>query len=791
MAREGASSVQSKPVRPSLHGQAAPATGRRIGVVARNSPAYVNKIFALWDEGHAVVPLRSEDDSARREAAGVEEVIQVGEEWPWLTAAVAPRFTDDLALIAFTSGTESAPRGVALTHRALADVVVRLNDVMKLDEGVREYIGVPVHLSFGFGRCRAVAAAGGQAFVPPYGFSPVEIARMVDTDLVNAISLVPSQWRVVLEKASLIRRPQQVRWIEIGSQYMSGEEKSALRRLFPQANIVEHYGLTEASRTTLLEVHRAPEEVLDSIGRVYGETEVRLTDRGHIAIRGPHLGRGYVSSSGEEALVDKDGWFVTNDLGQERGGYLFYAGRADDVINFSGVKVSPEQLETELFAALGQSQNLALCRRPDPAYGDGFLVAVTPDCTVDRATLYRVLLNCLRARGINAGRSIAFVDVLELPRTVSGKVRRKLISEAHQDAPTFNISDSTNRSIRQMANDEQRLRDVCEEIFGIKPIDSDDNFFDLGVSSLDIIKLMVKLFVLYDKELSANDVFKNPTVAQLSALIHGEGADGEHRNHAVDVVKVGDGGPPFFFVGSPVYGNHLSKKLRSEAPFYTLNIFGLDELYSSHLHDFTVQDIAREFHREVKRIQPRGPYALGAYCADQNIAFELARLLVDDGESLRFVGFFDVNSHFTTPMSTLEKIRDKLTTVGPRYVLEFAAGRYQRLTEGLRIAASRRKVGASRCSQQKVSVVHRDRMVISRFHQANREYTPTPLPIDVVAYRSREWSRQSLETLRHCVKGVEVHIIAGTHSDMFLKQSSLEDLASLVDRHLLIQGDVL
>ncbi|MBD1847835.1 acyl--CoA ligase [Cyanobacteria bacterium FACHB-63] len=96
--------------------------------------------------------------------------------------------TDDVALISFTSGTEGSPKGVILSHNNLADVVKRLNSLMQIDDSISEYIGVPVYHSFGFGRCRAVAMAGGQFFIPGNGFNPSEIGAMLKNGEINAVS---------------------------------------------------------------------------------------------------------------------------------------------------------------------------------------------------------------------------------------------------------------------------------------------------------------------------------------------------------------------------------------------------------------------------------------------------------------------------------------------------------------------------------------------------------------------------------------------------------------------------
>lgn len=263
---------------------------KRVGVVAVNSTGYVEAIFACMEAGIVAVPLKNSQDDYRIQAAGVEAILTPTAHDPWMSRTFQNRNSDELALISFTSGTEGHPKGVLLTHHNLADVVFRLNKFMQVGAQISEYIGVPVYYSFGLGRCRAVASAGGRFFIPSNGFNPSEIATMLKRGEINAISAVPSLWRILLENKDIIgREGNRVRWIEIGSQYMNRQEKEALKTLFPHACIVQHYGLTEASRTTLLAIHQVEGEILESVGKVTEDVEIKLTTEGHIAIRGPHV----------------------------------------------------------------------------------------------------------------------------------------------------------------------------------------------------------------------------------------------------------------------------------------------------------------------------------------------------------------------------------------------------------------------------------------------------------------------------------------------------------------------
>ena len=404
-------------------------TSACVGIIAANSPDFVTQVFDCLRRGEVVVPLRAADDDRTR-IAGVGRVVVPEAGSGWFEPQHRPQETDDVAQILFTSGTEGEPKGVVTTHRALADVVARLNDVMRVDASIREYVGVPVYHSFGFGRCRAVAAAGGRVFVPEHGFNPSEIAALLERGEINALSAVPSMWRLLLASRGILGESRRrVRWIEIGSQQMFGHEKGALRALFPEAKIVEHYGLTEASRSTFLEIDAVETPLLASVGRPYGQVEVRTDDDGRVLVRGPHVTRTIYLDGRALDPRDEAGWYATSDLGEIRDGYLYYLGRADDVINCGGVKLAPGTLETRVRELLRTEGELAICRVPNAVRGDGILIVVTPAVEASDAEASQAAAIAAQELGASAGGAIRVQRVTQIPKTPTGKVQRRKLAE--------------------------------------------------------------------------------------------------------------------------------------------------------------------------------------------------------------------------------------------------------------------------------------------------------------------------------------------------------------------------
>jgi acyl carrier protein len=257
--------------------------------------------------------------------------------------------------------------------------------------------------------------------------------------------------------------------------------------MFPNARIVQHYGLTEASRSTFLDVSAASDEALSSVGRPVGDGEIGLSADGRIRIRGPQVSRFRIDGEGVHPLTDADGWLQTNDLGHVQDGFLYFDGRADDLINCGGQKIVPDQLEERIRASLGATMPIAVTKVPDPQRGEGVLVAIVGDAS-KTARVREVALAALQDMGISAGSALHVISVDALPVTGTGKVQRRLLAEsfvARQPQPPIAPS-----------SDPDTIDDVLSLFrneFPGQDVEPQDSFESLGGDSLHYIQVSLAL----------------------------------------------------------------------------------------------------------------------------------------------------------------------------------------------------------------------------------------------------------------------------------------------------------
>ncbi|MDH3208131.1 MAG: AMP-binding protein [Gemmatimonadota bacterium] len=722
------------------------------GVVAQNSEHYLRAVLSRLARGRPVVTLRSEDDAERRKAAGVKEVEVPMAGGGWVRdLGYEPRDHDQIAQVLFTSGTQGESKGVLLTHGALANTTERIVSVMAMDGGIREYVGVPVYHSFGFGRCRAIASVGGELYLPPDGFSPREIAHMLEADEINAISAVPTLWRLVLSQAPSLRTlGERVRWIEIGSQFMSADEKRALRDLFPRSVIVQHYGLTEASRSTFLEIHRTEGHALESVGKPTGGVEISIGEDSAIRIRGPHLASGLLRNGVIEPLVDKDSWFTTSDAGHlDDGGYLYFEGRTDDIINCAGVKLSPDLMEERIGTLLQTSERIGVSRIPDELRGDAVLVAVRRNAPgLDSASVRAAASHVLSEFGVSAAGAIRLIEVEALPTTDTGKLRRGVLRELY-DA----VADSTRARHGQQDAPPDAPRDEVEQYllervadrFAMTDPALNDSILSNGADSLASLELVMDIESQYGVELALADLYRAPTVAGIATSIRWlmSGHQPVAHRYVVPLSSGEERGLPKLFIVGGSYGNvlhlhDLALGLCSAVTPYGIQYRGL--LENDEPRE-TLEETANDFLDEMLACQPMGPYLVGGYSGGGLIAVEIARQLLARGAKVQAVFMIDTRLPARLPyqprFTAVERqrirwIESRRSGEGLTNLLRRALGKVARTLTGDREPA----LGAG--LEELSPIKQRSERIHAAFVRASEQYQVPKLPTRLCYFRPRD-----------------------------------------------------
>ena len=220
-------------------------------------------------------------------------------------------------------------------------------------------------------------------------------------------------------------------WVRFINAFGQTETASTITTLGPEDHIIE--GTDEEKEKKL-------RRLAQSIGRPLPDVEVKIIDEGgkelpplevgEIVARGPRIMTGYWHDDEKTAKAfTPDGWLITSDKGwKDEDGYVFLAGRGDDMIIRGGENISPEEVENVLYS-YPKIEEAAVIGVPDPEWGQEPRAIVVLK-SGETATGEEVMEYCRsKLAGYKRPRSVIFVD--SLPRNPMGKVLKKALREQY------------------------------------------------------------------------------------------------------------------------------------------------------------------------------------------------------------------------------------------------------------------------------------------------------------------------------------------------------------------------
>ncbi|MGV9253899.1 amino acid adenylation domain-containing protein [Streptomyces sp. NPDC003697] len=552
---------------------------------------------------------------------------------------------DDLALLLFTSGSSGEPKGVELPHRLWANYVRWQLDAATAAAGDRTLQFAPLSFDVSFQEIFSTLAGGGTLVLVSEEDRRDQSAllRLLEAQRVRR-AFLPFVALQQLADASgeLGLRPSHLSvLVSSGEQLRVTDEIRRFCAALPGTVLENQYGPTETNLASSYVMTGDPADfpALPPIGRPIGGAEMYVLDerlrpvppgaRGEILLGGACLGRGYLGRpdlTAERFVTAPRGvrLYRTGDLGRTLpGGDVVWLGRADDQVKIRGFRVEPAEVELAIRALdqPGIEGVAVVARRRDS--GDSYLAAFlvgTPE-TVDLAEVRTRLRATLPDHMVPS--HLAWLPAL--PLTPSGKrddaaLRRRPL----QSAP------AAGRVAPRDAH-ERAVADILGELLGIPAPGVDDDFFELGGTSLTAMRLMVAVEKRFGARVPLAAFATAPTVAALAARLRSQ--DAVAAFDAVVPIRTEGTRRPLFLV-HPLGGNvlcyvRLARHLPDDQPVYALQAAGTEPGTEP---VETMSGIARSYVEAIRRIQPEGPYRLAGWSFGGFVAFEMAWQLHASGK---------------------------------------------------------------------------------------------------------------------------------------------------------------
>lgn len=377
---------------------------------------FVDALQAIWDTGDAAAPVDPRLPAAARRA--MLEALRpsriVGSDGEQHALPDGRGVEEGDALVVATSGTEGQPKGVVLTHEAVAASARATSRRLGVDASRHSWLA-----------CLPLAHIGGLSVVTRaiVTGTPLLVMPGFEAEAVEAAGRAGRATHVSLVTTALARLdPAVFACILLGG----SKAPDAL-----PANVVSTYGLTETGSGVVYDGR--PLADVDVALRHGDGTFTRVDDdtpsshEGEILIRAPMLFRCYRDGSTGRVL-GPDGersWFATGDAGRfDDSAGLAVSGRIDDVITTGAEKVWPDTVERVLSTHPDVSE-VAVWKRSDPEWGEQVVAWIVPtDEAPSLEELRRLVADTIAPWA--APKELVIVD--DLPRTASGKIRRRALS---------------------------------------------------------------------------------------------------------------------------------------------------------------------------------------------------------------------------------------------------------------------------------------------------------------------------------------------------------------------------
>ena len=343
---------------------------------------------------------------------------------------------DDVALVLHTSGTTSRPKRVPLTHKNLTTSLKNVAATYSLNENDVSLCIMPLfHVHGLVASTLSTFYSGGTVVVPPR-FNPMNFWPVVKDHGVTWYSAVPSMHQALLTRARSGKPdvPETLRFIRSCSASLPPIVMDELESQFG-VPVVEAYGMTEAahqmSSNPLPPGNRLPGAVGPGTGvevAIMDEegTLLIIGERGEVVIKGDNVITSYENNPEANATSFTNGWFRTGDEGVlDENGFLALTGRLKEMINRSGEKISPREIDEVLMdhPAVGEAVAFGIAHR---VHGEEAAAAVV---LTGEVTTEELVAFCKeKLADFKVPRTIHVME--EIPRGPTGKISRRFLTES-------------------------------------------------------------------------------------------------------------------------------------------------------------------------------------------------------------------------------------------------------------------------------------------------------------------------------------------------------------------------
>jgi thioesterase domain-containing protein/aryl carrier-like protein len=705
----------------------------------------------------------------------------------------------------FTSGSTGIPKGVLVPHQAINRLVINCDFAQFTAEDV---VAFASNVCFDAATLEIWGALlnGSRLVVTTRDdlLSPPALAAHLAKHGITAMFLTTSLFnRMAQESPAMFRG---VRHLLFGGE---SADAASVRRVLESGGrperLINGYGPTETTTFAVCHVVERVEGNSVPIGRPIANTQVYVLDQalqpvppgvpGEIYIGGPGVALGYLNEpdlTAQRFLKTEFGrLYKTGDRARWRAdGILDYLGREDTQIKLRGFRIEPGGIEAALLKHPGIRHAAVTLREANGEKALAAYLVRAPGAAPSEKEVREFLQQHVPAQMVPR-----FFTWLEaMPLTANGKLDLKALPEPDSaPAPASGTS-----VIEPRTEIESGIAEVWTSVLGRNGFSVKDDFFAVGGHSLLAIQLLSRLREKFAVDIAVRQLFDAPTIEGLAELIERREAaipTARTFRSLVPILKGNESRRPLFLVpggwGGEIeflaYGQ-LKMRLGSDQPLYGLRARGADGAEEPH---HSVEEMAADYVSEIRALQPHGPYAIAGECIGGILAYEMARVIESQGESVAPLILLDTeqpsraNARWFHAKERSEN-RRKFIETRIRQPAREHWEKLSHLSAGEKVSYIAKRVFRRRVKQSENSYAPDERKLLSHYPLLLMKHSLQPYGgrVSLLVNEALYATENVLGWDQTPIGGLDIHVLPGDHLSYIREHaaSAAAKLRELMDR---------
>ena len=450
-----------------------------------------------------------------------------------------------VALLLLTSGTTARPKIVPLTHANICASVYTSVATLALSKADRCLNVLPLFHGHGLIATVLTSLAAGASVVCTPGCDVNSFFAWLTAFQPTWYSAVPTMHQAIVAQARHNRERvvnSRLRLVRSASAPLPPRLFAELERTF-ETPVIEFYGMTESTSSPIACNPLPPgRRKVGSVG-IAVDLDVAILDedgvllpggqRGQIAIRGASVMPGYHGNPMATRAAFAGDWFKTRDQGFfDDDGYLFLAGRTEEMINRGGEKIAPREVDEVLLEhpAVAEAVTFAV---PHVTLGEDVasVIVLRPHAAATPADIRQFALG--RIADFKVPQRVLIVD--EIPRGPTGKVQRVGLAA---ELGFTSLAVNQQAFVAPRTHLEKVLAKIWAAVLDVERVGIYDNFFALGGDSLLATHVLAQIYDIVHSDVEVSLIFEAPTVAEMAHHLERLTLTGHAQRRSSAIVRV-------------------------------------------------------------------------------------------------------------------------------------------------------------------------------------------------------------------------------------------------------------